>query len=134
MEAKIKLKKFPSLWHPLFFPLLLNPFATTGSTGTSKSKVKVMVICLNISFMTIYQFFHSYMKKSSKSLLKKKKGLLIYLSSIKTELAINFLKILLHLDKNRAGAERVNSFSTTRGYKHHQNKVKVKGLGRKSPY
>ena len=58
----------------------------------------------------IYQFFHSYMKKSSKfSLKKKKKGLLIYLSSIKTKLAINFLKNkLLHLAEKRAGGERVN--------------------------
>ena len=46
------------------------------------------------------------MKKSSKSSLKK--GLLIYLSNIKTKLAINFLKKkLLHLAKKRAGAERV---------------------------
>ena len=43
------------------------------------------------------------MKKSSTSSLKKK-GLLIYLSSIKMNLAINFLKKkLLHLAKNRAG-------------------------------
>ena len=47
------------------------------------------------------------MKKSSKSSLKKK-GLLIYLSSIKTELAINFLTKLLHLAEKRAGGERVN--------------------------
>ena len=43
--------------------------------------------------------------------LCKKKGLLIYLPSIKTELAINFLKKtfeLLHLAKNRAGAGGVN--------------------------
>ena len=33
---------------------------------------------------------------------------MIYLSSIKTELAINFLKKLLFLAENRAGAERVN--------------------------
>ena len=45
------------------------------------------------------------MNKSSKSFLKK--GLLIYLSSIKTELAVNFLVKLLHLAKNRAGAEGV---------------------------
>ena len=50
-----------------------NPFASIGRTGTSKGKVKVMVICLNISFMTSFtSFFHSYMKKSSKSSLKKK--------------------------------------------------------------
>ena len=30
----------------------LNPFASIGRTGTSYGKVKVMVICLNISFMT----------------------------------------------------------------------------------
>ena len=29
-----------------------NPFASIGRTGTSNGKVKVMVICLNISFMT----------------------------------------------------------------------------------
>ena len=28
----------------------------------------------------------------------------------------------------------MNPFSATRGYKRHQNKVKVKGLGRKSSY
>ena len=38
----------------------------------------------------IFHFFHVYMKKNSNPSLKK--GLLIYLSSIKTELAINFLK------------------------------------------
>ena len=64
-----------------------------------------MVICL--IYNLIYQFFHSYMKKSSKSFLKKKR-LSIYLSSIKTELAINFLKKLLHLAEKRAGAESVN--------------------------
>ena len=46
------------------------------------------------------------MKKSSKSSLKKK-GFLIYLSSIKTKLVINFLKTLLHLAEKRAGGERV---------------------------
>ena len=46
---------------------------------------------LYLIYDLIYQFFHSCMKKSSKSSLKKK-GLLIYLSSLKTELAINFLK------------------------------------------
>ena len=51
------------------------------------------------------------MKKSSKSSLKKK-GLLIYLSSIKTKLAINFpKKKLLHLAKKRAGVERANGTS-----------------------
>ena len=30
----------------------LNPFASIGHTGTSKSKVKVRDICLNISFLT----------------------------------------------------------------------------------
>ena len=74
----------------------------------SKGKVKVSDICLNISFLTsVFSFFYSYMKKSSKSSLKKK-GLLIYLSSIKMKLAINFLKKkLLHLAEKRAGAERV---------------------------
>ena len=58
----------------------------------------------------IFQFFHSYMKKSSKSSLKKKKkGLLIYPSSIKSKLAIHFLKKLLHLADFRADAERVKS-------------------------
>ena len=70
--------------------LVFNPFASIGRTGTSKPKVKVVVICLNIIYDLIYQFFHSYMKKSSKSSLEKKD--LIYLSSIKTELAISFLK------------------------------------------
>ena len=49
-----------------------------------------------------------YKKKKKKfKVFSKKKGLLIYLSSIKTELAINFLKNLLYTAKNRAGAERV---------------------------
>ena len=48
------------------------------------------------------------MKKSSKSSLKKK-GLMIYLSSIKTKLAINVLIKLLHFAEKTAGAERVNS-------------------------
>ena len=39
----------------------------------------------------IYQFFHSIMKKKFK-VFSKKNDLLMYLSSIKTELAINFLK------------------------------------------
>ena len=30
----------------------INPFASIGRTGTSNGKVKVMVICLNISFKT----------------------------------------------------------------------------------
>ena len=39
----------------------------------------------------IFHFFHVYMKKKALN-PSLKKGLLIYLSSIKTELAINFLK------------------------------------------
>ena len=31
---------------------IFNPFVTIGRTGTSNFKVKVMVVCLNISFMT----------------------------------------------------------------------------------
>ena len=85
----------------------------------------------------IFQFFHSYMKKSclffffffffffflrcllgwtNKSLRHLshcnivKKSLLIYLSSIKTKLPINFLKKkLLHLAEKRAGVEGVDS-------------------------
>ena len=49
------------------FYLYTNPFASIGRTGTSNAKVKVMVIC-----DLIYQFFHSNMKKSSKSSLKKR--------------------------------------------------------------
>ena len=30
----------------------INPFASIGRTGTSKGKVKVRDICLNISFLT----------------------------------------------------------------------------------
>ena len=53
--------------------MLHNPFASIGRTGTSKAKVEVRDIWLNISFLTSFSsFFHSYMKKSSKSLLKKK--------------------------------------------------------------
>ena len=53
------------------------------------------------------------MKKSSKSSLKKKKGLVIYLSSIKTKLAINFLKKnFCTWPKKWAGAERVNKFES----------------------
>ena len=55
----------------------------------------------------IFQFFHFYMKKKFK-VFSKKKGLLIYLSSNKTKVAINFLKNLLHLADFRAGAEGVN--------------------------
>ena len=33
-------------------PITLNPFASIGHTGTSKVKVKVRDICLNISFLT----------------------------------------------------------------------------------
>ena len=61
------------------------------------------------------------MKKISKSSLKK--VLLIYLSSIKTKLAINFLKKkLLHLAEKRAGAERVNPFVAARRTIHHPQK------------
>ena len=36
-------------------------FASIGRTGTSKGKVEVRAICLNISFMTgFFQFFHSH--------------------------------------------------------------------------
>ena len=84
------------------------------------------------------------MKKSSKSSLKKK-GLLIYLSSIKTKLAINFLKKkknFLQLADFRAGAEKVNitkcmkinPFSSTRRAVRQANKVKVKGLGLNNSY
>ena len=73
-----------------------------------------MVICLNISFLALFFiFFHVYMKKkkTSNPSLKKKNGLLISLSSIKTELAINFLKKknFCTWPKNRAGAERVKA-------------------------
>ena len=40
-----------------FDAVLFNPFASIGRTGTSKGKVKVMVICLNISFMTCFTSF-----------------------------------------------------------------------------
>ena len=46
--------------------------------------------------------------KKKFEVFSKKKGLMIYLSSMKMKLAINFLKKLLHLAENRAGAERVN--------------------------
>ena len=52
------------------------------------------------------------MKKSSKSSVKKRSPDIGSLSSIKTELAISFLKKNLHLAENRAGAERVNIFTT----------------------
>ena len=58
-------------------------------------KVKIKVICLNISFPTSYIFFqcfYFYVKKKFKVFSKKKKGRLIYLFNIKTKLAINFLK------------------------------------------
>ena len=32
--------------------IIINPFASIGRTGTSKAKVKVRDICLNISFLT----------------------------------------------------------------------------------
>ena len=52
---------------------LFNPFAFIGRYLTSKGKVKVRDIYLNISFLTgFFSFFHSYMKKSSKSSLKKR--------------------------------------------------------------
>ena len=34
------------------FEVSFNPFASIGRTGTSNSKVKVKVSCLDISFMT----------------------------------------------------------------------------------
>ena len=71
----------------------------------SKGKVKVEVMSKYLISDLIFQCFHSYTKKSSKSSLKK--GLLIYLSSIKTKLAINFLEETLHLANWMAGAERV---------------------------
>ena len=63
------------------------------------------------------------MKKSSKSSLKKKKKcLFIYLSSIKTELALNFQrkkkkkrKKNLHLAEKRAGAGRVTLVHKSEG-------------------
>ena len=68
----------------------LNPFASIGRTGMSKGKVKVRDMSKYLISDLIFQFFHSHMKKSS--VFFKKKGLLIYLSSIKTKLAINFLE------------------------------------------
>ena len=53
------------------------------------------------------------MKKSS--VFTKKRSLYIYLSSIKTKLAINFLKKkLLHLPEKRAGAERAKHLTLCR--------------------
>ena len=66
----------------------INPFAYIGRTGTSKAKVEVRDICLNISFLAWFKFFSLLYEKKFK-VSSKKKGLLIYLSSIKTELAIN---------------------------------------------
>ena len=87
----------------------LNPFASIGRTGTSKGKVKVMVICLNISFMTWFtSFFHSYMKKSSKSSLKKRSRDISL--EHKNQASYKFSKNkLLYLAKNRAGTERVKN-------------------------
>ena len=69
-----------------------------------------MFICLNMSiYDLIYQFFHSHMKKSSKSFLKKRSW---YISSFKTDLAINFLKKnFCTWPKKGAGAERVNAIN-----------------------
>ena len=54
-----------------------------------------MVVCLNVSFLaSFFSFFHVYMKENNFKPFskKKKKNLLIYLSIIKTELAISFLR------------------------------------------
>ena len=76
----------------------------------SKGKVKVRDICLNISFLTwFFSSFHSYIKKSAKSFLKKTsldislqhKNKANYKCSKKKK------KKLLHLANFRAGADRV---------------------------
>ena len=66
-----------------------------------------MVLCLNLIYDLIYQFFHSYMKRSSRSSLKKR-SLDISLQH-KNQASYTFSKKkLLHSAKNRASAERVN--------------------------
>ena len=52
---------------------LHNPFASIGCTGTSKGKVKVRDICLNISFLTWFFSFFTHIWKKVQSLLSKKK-------------------------------------------------------------
>ena len=82
---------------------LINPFAFTGRTGTSKGKVKVRDICLNISFLT--WIFHSYMKKKFK-VSPKKRSLDVSLQH-KNEASYKFSKKkLLHSAETRTEAER----------------------------
>ena len=78
----------PFLWYGSLFPdknktqmtvsrhVLISPFASIGRTGMSKGKVRVRDICLNTvsDFLLDFSVFSliAYMKKSSKSSLKKK--------------------------------------------------------------
>ena len=80
--------------------VVFNPFASIGRTGTSNAKVRVMVICLNISFMTSLTSFFTPIGKKFK-VFSKKKGLLIYLSSINMKLAINFLEKTFALGRKK---------------------------------
>ena len=100
-------------------PSQINPFASIGRKLRFGSRLKGHGhLSKYLISGLIFNFFHVYMRERKKKKnfkpFSKKKGLLIYLSSIKTELAINFLKKkkkkkLLYLAENRAGAERVNN-------------------------
>ena len=58
-----------------FRNISINPFGSIGRTGTSKAKVEVRDICLNISFLTSFSnfFLLLYEKKFKVFSLKKKK-------------------------------------------------------------
>ena len=88
-----------------------NPFASIGYAGLSNAKVKVMVMSKYLIYVLIYQFFHSYMKESSES-SPKKRSPDIYLQDINQATYKFSKKKLFPSAKNRAGAERVNPFST----------------------
>ena len=77
----------------------------------------------------IFQFFHSYMKNSSKSSLKKRSLDISLQHKNQASYKFSKKKKLLHLAKKRAGGERVNPFSSTRRTVRQVNRVKVKGLG-----
>ena len=86
----------------------INPFSTTRRYKRHQYKVKVKGLGLNISYLAWFCiFFHGSMKKSNQ--VAREKGLWIYLSSIKTKVAIKFSeKNFFFSAENWLSAERVN--------------------------
>ena len=82
------------------------------------NKVRVTVICLNISFLAgFFHFFHVYMKKKNSNPSLKKRSLDISLQH-KNRASNKFSKKKLFSAENRLGSERVNDVYLSAGDDH----------------